>query len=157
MTHSAIGAFYEVYNTLRFGHLEQIYVNALAFELRERGHVVEREVGVRVWYKGQVVGWERLDLLVDRCLVVEVKSTPALHSGAHRQLEAYLSATRLGAGLLLHFGPEARFYRAGSWSVRGRASTGERQSQESRESRAPLSTAPGETIPPATARDLSDS
>ena len=107
-----IGAFYEVYNTLRFGHLEQIYVNALAIELRERGHVVEREVAVRTWYKGHLVGAQRLDVLVDHDLVVEVKSTPTLHPSAHRQLVAYLSATRLQVGLLLHFGPEARFHRA---------------------------------------------
>ncbi|NUQ20220.1 MAG: GxxExxY protein [Gemmatimonadaceae bacterium] len=111
LTHSAIGAFYTVYNTLEHGYLEQTYVGALAVELRERGHVVEREVSVRVWYKGHVVGWHRLDLLVDQTLVVEVKSTPTLHPSAQRQLLNYLAATRLEVGLLLHFGAKPRFYR----------------------------------------------
>ena len=48
---------------------------------------------------------------VDGTLVVEVKSTTELHSSARRQLHNYLSATRLELGLLLHFGPTARFYR----------------------------------------------
>ena len=119
LTHSVIGAFYEVYNTLAYGYLEQNYIAALAIELRGRGHVVEREVAARVWYKGHVIGWHRLDMLVDRTLVVEAKSTPSLHPSAQRQLLNYLSATRLEVGLLLHFGPKPRFYR-----VVGSAPTG---------------------------------
>ena len=111
LTHSVIGAFFEVYNTLGFGLLEPLYLSALEIELRERGHVVDREVSVRVHYKGAEIGWQRLDMLVDRTLVVEVKSTTQLHSSARRQLRNYLCATRLELGLLLHFGPEPRFYR----------------------------------------------
>ena len=111
LTHSVIGAFFEVYNTLGFGFLEQVYLSALAAELRERGHVAAREVGVRVRYKHVDIGWHRLDMIVDRTLVVEVKSTTNLHSSAGRQLRNYLCATRLELGLLLHFGPKPRFYR----------------------------------------------
>jgi GxxExxY protein len=111
LTHSVIGAFFEVYNILGVGFLEQIYLAALAVELRERGHVVEREVLVRVRYKEAEVGWQRLDMIVDGALVVEVKSTIELHSSARRQLQSYLCATRLELGLLLHFGETARFYR----------------------------------------------
>ena len=111
LTHSVIGAFFAVYNTLGFGFLEQIYLNALTIELRERGHVVDREVRVRVRYKGIEIGWQRLDMLVDGTPVVEVKSTIELHSSARRQLQNYLSATRLELGLLLHFGATATFYR----------------------------------------------
>jgi len=113
LTHSVIGAFFEVYNTLGFGFLEQIYLGALAVELRERGHAVDREVRVQVRYKGVEVGWHRLDMIVDGTLAVEVKSTAELHASAKRQLQNYLCATRLGLGLLLHFGATARFYRLG--------------------------------------------
>jgi GxxExxY protein len=118
LTHSVIGAFFEVYNILGVGFLEQIYLAALAVELRERGHVVEREVLVRVRYKEAEVGWQRLDMIVDGALVVEVKSTTELHSSARRQLQSYLCATRLELGLLLHFGETARFYRLGGYSSR---------------------------------------
>lgn len=111
LTHSVIGAFFEVYNTLGFGFLEQIYLRALSIELRERGHRVDREVGVRVRYKGADIGWQRLDMVVDNALVVEVKSTIDLHSTARRQLLSYLCATQIEVGLLLHFGKTASFYR----------------------------------------------
>ena len=111
LTRSVIGAFYEVYNTLGFGFLESNYVGALALELRRRGHIVDLEVQVTVSYKDVEVGWNRLDMIVDGILVVEVKSTQDLHSSARRQLLNYLRATRLELGLLLHFGPKARFYR----------------------------------------------
>ena len=111
LTHSVIGAFFEVYNTLGAGFLEQIYLGALTLELRQRGHVVDREVRVRVRYKGIEIGWHRLDMIVDGTLVVEVKSSIELHSSARRQLQNYLCATRLELGLLLHFGGTAKFYR----------------------------------------------
>ena len=111
LTHSVIGAFYEVYNTLGYGFLESNYVGSMALELRQRGHVVDLEVQVTVSYKGVEVGWSRLDMIVDGILVVEVKSTHELHASARRQLLNYLRATRLELGLLLHFGPRARFYR----------------------------------------------
>jgi GxxExxY protein len=111
LIHSVIGAFFEVYNILGHGLLEQLYVAALEHELRARGHRVAREVPVPVVYKGVVLGVQRLDLLVDRRLVVEAKSTAELHPAAKRQLHNYLRATRLPTGLLFHFGLEPRFYR----------------------------------------------
>ena len=120
LTHSVIGAFFEVYNTLDFGYLEQIYLNALAIELRDRGHIVEREVRVLVRYKGTEIGQQRLDMIVDSTLVVEVKSTADLHPSARRQLQSYLCATRLDVGLLLHFGRKAAFQRLIGPAVGGR-------------------------------------
>lgn len=111
LTHSVIGAFFEVYNTLDLGLLEQLYLAALKIELEERGHVVDREVKVPVRYKGVAIGWQRLDMLVDKTLVVEVKSTTELHPTARRQLVSYLSASRLEVGLLLHFGETPKSYR----------------------------------------------
>jgi len=111
LSHSAIGAFYEVYNALGFGFLESVYANALERELIARGHVVAREFAVRVLYKNDEVGFHRADMLVDERLVIEIKSSAVLAPSAQRQLLNYLRATNLDVGLLLHFGPEARFYR----------------------------------------------
>jgi GxxExxY protein len=111
LTHSVIGAFFEVYNTLGFGFLEHVYVVALERDLRARGHQIARELGVAVIYKGEEIAFQRLDLVVDGKLVVETKSTYELHKAAIRQLYNYLHATRFEVGLLLHFGLEAKFYR----------------------------------------------
>jgi GxxExxY protein len=111
LTHSVIGAFYEVHNNLGFGFLERFYVMALERELLERGHTVAREVSVNVCYKGQELGSQRLDLIVDERLVIETKAATELHKSATRQLYNYLRATNLELGLVLHFGPEPKFYR----------------------------------------------
>jgi GxxExxY protein len=111
LTGSVIGAFYEGYNTLGFGFLEHLYAAALERELRARSHLVERERSVTIRYKGAEIGLQRLDFVVDARLVVEIKSTRALHPSAMRQLHNYLCASGLGVGLLLHFGPEPAFYR----------------------------------------------
>jgi GxxExxY protein len=111
LTRSVIGGFFEVYNTLRFGLLETLYAKALEWELVSRGHRVIREFGVRVCYKGLDLGIQRLDLVVDETLVVEIKSTQDLHKAAVRQVYNYLRASNLELGLLLHFGPDPRFYR----------------------------------------------
>ena len=87
LSKSVIGAFFEVYNTLGYGFLEHLYVKALERELMARGHSVAREVGVRVMYKGEEIGFQRLDLVVDEKLVVETKATQDLHKSASRQLQ----------------------------------------------------------------------
>jgi GxxExxY protein len=111
LTHSVIGAFYEVYNTLGFGFLEHVYVMALERELLARGHRVGREVSVHVTYKGHIIAVQRIDMIVDEKLVVETKSSVELPKPAQRQLFNYLRATKLEVGLLLHFGLEPQFYR----------------------------------------------
>jgi GxxExxY protein len=110
-TRSIIGAFYEVYNTLGFGFLEKVYQDALERELCARDHAVEREVHARVVYKGADVARQRLDMVVDGRVVVEIKSTLLLHPSSVRQLLSYLKATEYGVGLLFHFGPKPAFQR----------------------------------------------
>jgi GxxExxY protein len=111
LTHSVIGAFFEVYNTLGFGFLEMVYVMALERELIGRGHEVSREIWVPVLYKGEELCKQRIDMVVDGKLVIEPKSTADLPKTGTRQLHNYLRATNLRVGLLLHFGAEAKFYR----------------------------------------------
>ena len=110
LTRSIIGAFFDVYNTLGFGFLEKIYVMAVERELRARGHEVQREVSVSVMYKGEELSSQRLDMVVDGRVIIEIKSTLELHASARRQLYNYLRATHLDVGFVLHFGPQARFY-----------------------------------------------
>jgi GxxExxY protein len=111
LTRSVIGAFYDVYNILGYGFLESVYSKALERELLSRGHAVHRNVAVEVLYKGEAIALQRLDLLVDDILIVEIKATSELPSVAARQLLNYLHATHLEVGLLLYFGPKARFVR----------------------------------------------
>ena len=111
LTRSVIGAFYDVYNTLGYGFLEHVYALALERELLARGHRVGREVSVNIIYKGIILTSQRLDFVVDEKLIVENKSTQNLPAFAGRQTYNYLRATNLVIGLVLHYGPEPKFYR----------------------------------------------
>ena len=108
---SIIGGFYAVYNYYGYGLPENAYAGALEYELGDRGHVVDRELSVRIDFKERPVCWVRLDFVVDQRIVVEVKAKEKLPPNDARQLFNYLRATRFQVGLLLHFGPEPRFYK----------------------------------------------
>ena len=111
LTERIIASFYKVYNTLGFGFLERIYANSLAVELGMDGMVAKREVPVRILYRGVDVGTYRFDMLVDRSIVVEVKSAVALGPADDKQLTNYLRASDLEVGLLLNFGPKPKVRR----------------------------------------------
>jgi GxxExxY protein len=111
LTHSVIGAFYDVHRGLGFGFREYLYALALERDLVAKGHRVDREVAVMVFYRGEPLAWQTLDMIVDEKLVLETKATERLHPNARLQLFSYLCATNLEVGLLLHFGREPRFYR----------------------------------------------
>lgn len=110
-THSIIGAFYDVYNALGYGFLEHVYSLALERELRARGHQVGREVSIPVRYKGEIITTQRVDMLADERIVIENKAGEFLPPLTPRQTLNYLRATTLPLALILHFGPEPRFYR----------------------------------------------
>ncbi|HLB08685.1 MAG TPA: GxxExxY protein [Gemmatimonadaceae bacterium] len=111
LTHSVIGAFYDVHRELGFGFREYLYALALERDLVAKGHRVDREVAVMVYYRGEPLAWQTLDMIVDEKLVLETKATERLHPSASMQLFSYLCATNLEVGLLLHFGREPKFYR----------------------------------------------
>jgi GxxExxY protein len=88
-----------------------VYSNALAKVLKRTGHKVEREARVPVWFEREIIGFHRLDMIVDEKVVIEIKATERLPEIADRQLRSYLNATRLEVGLILHFGVEAKAHR----------------------------------------------
>lgn len=110
-TSSIIGAFYYAFNRLGIGFLESVYAAALTKVLRSRGHTVQREVPVDVWFEDEVIARQRIDMLVDGKVIVEMKAGDRLTTTARLQLANYLSATGIEVGLLLHFGPKPMFLR----------------------------------------------
>ena len=89
------------------GLLESVYQDALAYELRQRGLKVEKEVVVPVVYKGVVVGDPlRIDLLVEGRVVVECKATEKDNPIFAVQTLTYLRLMNLRLGLLVNFGKE---------------------------------------------------
>src|SRR5687768_6487434 len=70
-----VGCFFEVYNELGYGFMELLYARALEITMQQRGLRVAREFPVAVIFRGQQIGFHRIDMLVDRRIVVEIKST----------------------------------------------------------------------------------
>ena len=111
LTSSIIGSMYDVHRELGFGFRESLYATALERDLIAKGHRVTREIAVTVFFRGEPLGRQMLDMVVDDRVVVEIKSTNILHPAASSQLFGYLAATKYEVGLLLHFGQEAKAHR----------------------------------------------
>src|ERR671915_99374 len=111
ITQKVIGVFYDVYNDLGYGFLESVYQRALGLALNDAGLRVCRPVKISVWFRGTEVGYFEGDMLVENCVLLELKATRALDSSHQAQLLNYLRATDVEVGLLLNFGPKPEFKR----------------------------------------------
>ena len=110
-TKAIIGVFKDVHRALGFGYREYIYKLAMERDLRRLGHQVEREVPVMIYYRGESLAEEKLDMVVNGRVIVETKPTERLHPMASTQLFGYLCESDYEVGLLLHFGYTAAFHR----------------------------------------------
>jgi len=103
--------FYRVYNDLGYGFLERVYQNALYFALTNEGLKCEVEKPIKVYHDGHVVGDYRADLLVEDCVILELKACEDINPAHEAQLINYLKATEIEVGYLLNFGKKAKFSR----------------------------------------------
>ena len=91
----------------RHGHLEKIYENALTHRLRKQGLYVEQQFPISVFDEdGTPLGDYFADLLVERCLIVEIKAAQSIADEHLAQLLGYLRSSRFEHGLLINFGAE---------------------------------------------------
>ncbi|MCA1659809.1 MAG: GxxExxY protein [Verrucomicrobiaceae bacterium] len=104
VTEKIIGSAFEVHGELGYGFLERGYERALQVELIRRGSTAEIEKRVQVRYKQVVVGDYDPDLIVDGCVLVELKVNPQDDRRDEAQLLNVLKATGLKVGLLVNFG-----------------------------------------------------
>jgi GxxExxY protein len=104
LTNRVIGCAIEVHRTLGPGLLESVYRECLILELREKHLSVEDERYVPLDYKGhRVNGNLKLDLLVESCVIVELKAVERLHPVHLAQVITYLKLTDCPVGLLMNF------------------------------------------------------
>jgi GxxExxY protein len=107
LSHQIIGAAIEVHRLIGPGLLESVYEAALCKELRLRSLLVDRQVVVPVSYKGEILDCHvKLDLLVNRKAIVEVKAVDTLVYVHKAQLLTYLRLQNLWLGLLINFNVE---------------------------------------------------
>ena len=99
-----IDACISIHRELGPGLLESVYEIVLAGELEARGLRVERQVPVDIEFRGrQHIGAFRIDLLVENCLVLEIKSVEQLNKSHAKQVLTYLRLMEQPVGLLLNF------------------------------------------------------
>jgi GxxExxY protein len=103
LTGEIIGAAMEVLNELKPGLDEKLYENAMAIELRARGHRVEQQKRFEVRYKGELIGVLIPDMIVDDAVLVDAKVASAFCDAHLSQMIGYLAKTELQVGLLLNF------------------------------------------------------
>lgn len=98
------GAAFRIYNNLGPGLFESVYEAAMAYELRKMRREVRTQVELPVIYEKENLGLGfRMDLLVDKLVITEIKSVEALAPVHHKQLLTYLRLTGLKLGLLINF------------------------------------------------------
>ena len=104
LTGQIIGAAIEVHTALGPGLLESVYHECLDIELKHCGLSVERDRHVPLHYRGQRINSQlKLDLIVERRVIVEVKAVDRFHPIFQAQVITYLKLTGCPAGLLLNF------------------------------------------------------
>lgn len=104
LTQKIIGAAIEVHKTLGPGLLESIYEEALCHEFDLRQIRYRRQVEIDVIYKDKVIKGQRIDILVEEEVIIEVKSLSKLPEVSTAQILSYLKATGLKRGLIINFG-----------------------------------------------------
>lgn len=98
-----IGAAIEVHRELGPGYLEKIYEQAMALELKHRGLAYATQVPVAVYYKGEKIRGQVLDMVVEGKVILELKSVEVILPIHEAQILSYLKSTDFSAGLLINF------------------------------------------------------
>jgi len=93
----------EVYKTLGAGYNESVYEEALSVEMRKAKMEYDIEHNIEIMYKGEKIGVHRLDFVIERKLVVELKAGTAITKSHKSQLIAYLRTLGLKEGVLINF------------------------------------------------------
>ena len=116
---------YEIHVYHGHGHLEKVYENALAHRLRKAGLEVTQQQPIKVYDEdGTLIGDYLADLLVERELIVELKTAKTLASEHEAQILGYLKSTRLEHGLLINFGSYKFEMRKFVWSEPAKSRAG---------------------------------
>ena len=104
ISENIIGSSIDVHKALGPGLLESAYEACLAYELRQRGFKVEQQKELPLQYREvQLDCGYRLDMLVENCVIVEVKAIDALLPIHQAQLMSYLRLTKCRLGLIINF------------------------------------------------------
>lgn len=111
ITELIIKCAFTIHNHLGSGFLEKVYKNSLLVELNNSGLTAKQEVPLKIKYKNVIVGDYIADIIVNNCIIIEIKAIQNLIKIHEVQLVNYLKATGLEVGLLINFGKSVEIKR----------------------------------------------
>lgn len=112
LTYKIIGIFYKVHTSLGCGFPEKVYQKAIEIELKKENINYETEKTFKVVYYKEDVGSFRLDMVIDKKVIVEIKAVEHLPKVFREQLISQLRASPYELGLLVNFGaPKLEYIR----------------------------------------------
>ena len=99
-----LDAAFKVHTALGPGLLESVYETTTAYEVRKSGLIVATQVSLPIFYDGQeLASGLRLDMLVEKCVIVELKSVETMNPVYEAQIMTYLRLSGVRLGFLINF------------------------------------------------------
>ena len=98
------GSCFDIYKKFRNTQRESIYQKSLALELKSKGLTVEREKQLPIYHLGTKVGTYIPDIVVNKKIIIELKTKPFLHKDDIKQFWYYLKNSEFQLGFLVNFG-----------------------------------------------------
>jgi GxxExxY protein len=110
------GCVFTVYNNLGFGHKENIYQKALALEFKNNLLNFTAEESLPIIYQNKKIGIYKPDFIIDKKIIIEIKSVPFMPKSYETQLTYYLKGTNYKLGFIINFGSQKLDMRRRIWS-----------------------------------------
>jgi GxxExxY protein len=105
LSYKIMGCAFEVYNELGFGHAEKFYQRAMAIQLKKEGIEFKEQVYTPLKFKGEVIGKQYFDFLIEDKVIIELKKNSNFSKGNIDQVKQYLITSKLQLAILINFSP----------------------------------------------------
>lgn len=116
LTYKIRKGLFNVFNSLGFGHKENIYQKAIEIEFTKLNIPFKSEAELKVSYDGSVIGNYRADFLIDDKIVLEIKALDFLPKSSETQLVNYLKSTGYKLGIIVNFGSPRLYIKRLIWT-----------------------------------------
>jgi len=111
LSYTVIGLLYDVNDELGSGHKERYYENALEIALKDKGFTYKRQLYAPVVFKGNTIGRQYFDFLIENKMVLELKTGDKFTRKHIDQVYEYLRANDLKLGIIAQFSSAGLKYR----------------------------------------------
>lgn len=111
LSYNIVGAAFEVYKSVGYGHPEKIYQRAMAIMLKEKGLAFQEQVFVPYEFRSEIIGRSYLDFVVEEKIIVELKRNTNFSKIHIDQVLRYLKHSQLKLAILIDFGKEGAVFR----------------------------------------------